>query len=58
MTTFLLLFLMIFTIGSAFVLGIALGYWVICGILNFFSPARLSTERASTPVLATTPSGD
>lgn len=58
MTTFLILFLVIFTIVSAFVLGIAIGYWVICGILNFFNPARISKEPTSRAVLAAAPSVD
>jgi hypothetical protein len=49
---------MIFTIGSAFVLGIALGYWVICGILNFFNPTRMDKKSGGSPVLAPTVSGD
>ncbi len=58
MTTFLLLFLMVFTIGTAFLVGIALGYWVICGILNFFNPTRLNNKASRNPVLAPTISGD
>ena len=56
---FLLAFLMIFTIGSAFVLGIALGYWAICGILHFFNPTRRPPEnKQATPLLAPTAGGD
>jgi hypothetical protein len=59
MTTFLLLFLMIFTIGAAFVLGIVLSYWLICGILNFFnrSDHRLDNQPANDPIFATISSG-
>jgi len=57
-TTFLLLFLMIFVTGAAFVLGIVLAYWVIRGILDVFHPARTSEKPARSPVLAPTPGGD
>lgn len=49
---------MIFTIAAAFALGIALGYWAICGILNFFNPTRLPKQPAKASVLAPTASGD
>ena len=40
MTTFLLSALLLVTIVASFSLGIAVGYWAICGILNFFDPGR------------------
>ena len=58
MNTLFLLTLMIFTIAAAFALGIALGYWAICGILNFFNPTRLPKQPAKASVLAPTASGD
>lgn len=58
MTPFLLTFLLLFTIVVAFVFGIALGYWVVCGILNLFSPARTSNRPSPRPNFAASPSGD
>ena len=57
MTTLMLSFLLMFTIVAAFVFGIALGYWAICGVLNLFHPARTQRRAAGAPVLAPT-SGD
>jgi uncharacterized protein YneF (UPF0154 family) len=58
MTPVLLSFLLLFTIVVSFVLGIALGYWVVCGILNFFNPSRLHKRPTGRPTLAHSPSGD
>jgi hypothetical protein len=58
MTTFLLLFLMVFTIASSLVIGIGLGYWVICGILNLFDPVRIARRANAVPELAPTATGD
>jgi len=44
MTAFMLSFLLLFTIVAAFVFGIAMGYWAICGVLHLFHPAR--TQRS------------
>jgi hypothetical protein len=57
MTAFMLSFLLLFTIVSAFVFGIALGYWAICGVLHFFHPARAQRKASRAPALAPT-SGD
>jgi len=57
MTAFMLSFLLLSTIVAAFVFGIAAGYWVICGVLNFFHPARTQRRAASASALAPT-SGD
>jgi hypothetical protein len=58
MTPVLLSFLLLFTIIVSFVLGIALGYWAICGILHFFNPARLLKRPTCRPTLAHSASGD
>ena len=58
MTTFLLSFLLLSTIIAAFVFGIAMGYWVICGVLNFFKPRRMPGKPSRAPTLAHTHSGD
>jgi len=58
MNAFLLSFLLLSTIVVAFVFGIATGYWVICGILNFFDPAHKQKRPAPASALATTASGD
>ena len=58
MTALMLSFLLLFTIVAAFVFGIALGYWAICGVLHFFHPARTQRRAAHAPVLAPTASGD
>jgi hypothetical protein len=57
MTAFMLSFLLLFTIVSAFVFGIALGYWTVCGVLHFFHPARVRRKASRAPTLAPT-SGD
>ena len=58
MNTFLHSFLLLFTIIAAFVFGIAMGYWVICGVLNFFNPSRTQGKPSRAPALAHTQSGD
>jgi hypothetical protein len=58
MTPVLLSFLLLFTIFVSFVLGIALGYWVVCGILNFFNPGRPRRTRTPRPTFAPSASGD
>jgi len=58
MTTFLLSMLLLLTTVMAFVLGIAAGYWVICGILNLISPDRSARKPSQTPALASPASGD
>jgi hypothetical protein len=58
MTPFLLSFLLLFTIIVAFVFGISLGYWAVCGILYFFNPDRKHKKPAHTPTFAPSPSGD
>ena len=56
MTTFFLSTLLLLTIAAAFAFGVAAGYWVICGFLSFFNPARSRNKRPRAAVLA--PSGD
>jgi hypothetical protein len=58
MTPVLLSFLLLFTIVVSFVLGIALGYWAVCGILHFFNPSRTSRRPNPRPKFAAAPSGD
>ena len=58
MTPILMSFLLLFTIVVCFVFGIALGYWAVCGILNFFNPSRTRRSRFPRPNFATSPSGD
>ena len=58
MTPFLLSFLLLCTIVVAFVFGISLGYWAVCGILYFFNPGRIQSKLKPTPSLAASPSGD
>ena len=58
MTPVLLSFLLFFTIVVSFVFGIALGYWAVCAILNFFNPARLQGRPTHRPTLAHSASGD
>jgi len=58
MTPVLLSFLLVSTIFIAFVFGIALGYWTVCGILCFFNPARLQKKPSRRPTFAPYPSGD
>jgi hypothetical protein len=57
MTTFFLSSLLLLTIVAAFVFGVAVGYWVICGFLNFFNPARTGNKPTRSPALAPS-SGD
>jgi hypothetical protein len=57
MTTFFLSTLLLLTIVAAFAFGVAAGYWVICGFLNFFNPARTRPKPAGSPALAPS-SGD
>jgi hypothetical protein len=58
MTTFLLSILLLFTIVAAFAFGVAMGYWVICGVLNLFHPNRTPKKSSSAPALAPTVGGD
>ena len=58
MTPFLLSFLLLFTIVVAFVFGISMGYWVVCGILHFFNPARTHDKPSRTPAFAHSSSGN
>jgi hypothetical protein len=57
MTTFFLSTMLLLTIVAAFAFGVAAGYWIICGFLNFFNPRRTRNKPASTAVLAPS-SGD
>jgi hypothetical protein len=57
MTTFFLSTLLLLTIVAAFAFGVAAGYWVICGFLNFFNPARGHNKTSRSPALAPS-SGD
>jgi len=56
--TFLVTVLFLLTILGSFVFGVAAGYWVIRGFLNFFDPARTRSKPARAATLAPTPSGD
>jgi hypothetical protein len=58
MTPVLMSFLLLFTIVVSFVFGISLGYWVVCGILNFFNPSHSRSSRTPRPSFATSASGD
>jgi hypothetical protein len=58
MTTFLLSTMLLGTILAAFVFGIAAGYWVVCGVLNFFHPARTQRRAARASALTPTAIGD
>ena len=59
MTPVLMSFLLLFTIVVCFILGIALGYWAVCGILHFFDPSlRRKTHAPRRPSFAPLPSGD
>jgi hypothetical protein len=58
MTPVLMSFLLLFTIVVCFVLGIALGYWAVCGILTFFNPSRPRNTHSPRPTFAPLPSGD
>ena len=49
--------MLLLTIVAAFAFGVAAGYWVICGFLNFFNPARTRGGATRTPVLSPS-SGD
>ncbi len=48
--------MLLLTIVGAFAFGVAAGYWVICGVLNFFDP-RTRNKAARAPSLAAS-SGD
>ena len=54
MTTFFLSTLLLLTIIASFSFGIAAGYWVICGFLNLFNPARVRMKQAHATALAPT----
>ncbi len=58
MMTFLVTILFLLTVVSSLALGVAAGYWVIRGFLNFFDPARTRNKPARAPALAPTTSGD
>jgi hypothetical protein len=58
MATFLLSTLLLFTIVAAFAFGVAMGYWVICGILNLFHPTLTQNKPSSAPALVPTVGGD
>jgi hypothetical protein len=58
MMTFLVTVLFLLTVVGSFVLGVAAGYWVIRGFLNFFDPGRNRNKPARAPALAPTTSGD
>jgi hypothetical protein len=57
MTTFLLSTLLLLTILAAFAFGVAMGYWVICGVLNLFHPS-LQNKPSSAPAMVPTAGGD
>ena len=57
MSAFFLSILLLLTILAAFALGVAAAYWVICGFLNLFNPARPQKPRTA-PALAATTTGD
>ncbi len=56
MTSFLLAILFLVTLLAAFVMGVALAYWIIRGVLNFFDPSRTGKKPSGSPALV--PSGD
>ena len=56
--TFLVTILFLLTVLGSLALGVAAGYWVIRGFLNFFDPARTHNKPARARALAPTPSGD
>lgn len=56
--TFLVTILFLLTVVGSLALGVAAGYWVIRGFLNFFDPARNRNKPARAPALAPTTSGD
>jgi hypothetical protein len=49
--------LLLLTIIAAFTIGIAAGYWVLCGFLHCFDPGRPTRSAKRAPALAPT-SGD
>jgi len=58
MNAFLLSFLLFATIVAAFIFGIALGYWAICGVLYLFHPVRTQSRAGHAPALAPIAGGD
>ena len=54
----MLSFLLMGTIATAFIFGIALGYWAVCGVLYLFQPARPLRKVEPARILAPTASGD
>lgn len=58
MNAFMLSFLLLSTIIAAFVFGVALGYWAICGVLYLFRPGRTQSRASRTHALVSTASGD
>src|ERR1022692_515708 len=52
MKTFLLSSLLLFTLVGAFASGVAMEYWVICGLLNLFHPDRTHFFQSSAPARA------
>lgn len=58
MTSMFLSILLLLTIVFAFTVGIALGRWVIFGILHFFDPARMQRKEARASELAPASGGD
>jgi hypothetical protein len=58
MTSMFLSILLLLTIVFAFAIGIALGRWVIFGILHFFDPARVQRKEVAASELAPVSSGD
>jgi hypothetical protein len=56
--TFLLSVLFLVTVVASLAAGVAAGYWVIHGFLNFFDPKRPRREANAATVMASTPSGD
>ena len=56
MTALLLAILFLVTLLAAFVMGVAMAYWIIRGVLNFFDPSRIRNKPSATPALV--PSGD
>jgi hypothetical protein len=58
MTSFFSSILLLLTIVAAFAFGVAAGYWVICGLLNWLNRSRTATAPARTPAFASNPSGD
>ncbi len=56
MTAFLLAIVFVVTLLAAFVMGVAMAYWIIRGVLNFFDPSRTGNKPSASPALV--PSGD